>query len=643
MKASTRQKIYNALYAIIPLLLAGIFVFVYVFGKKQESVLEDQVVINEVCTNNNAIFIDANNEGCDYVEIYNPTRKPIDISGWYLSDDMSALTKVKIKGKVLEPGEFYIIYLDGSASFGQIYLASGPLQYESQGECVALTLSSKHEEYLAISDAKMNLVDSVTVPVMDEDMCFARTNDGINQWEVLTPSPLLTNQNSSKEKWELPNPIPLPEREDESEDQRRYTVNITMRVEDLYDYEKGIYTQGIAWDRYLASIGENETETGFLETDMVYHSNWKMGWKRQAYIQIYDCDRNLIEEKKAHVSCHGNTSIVDDSKSLNVYCDDEEGFHLFSDTDSQAAILLRNGGSERFQTKFRDPLLQSCAKDLNLSVQDYIFTDVYLNGEYLGPYAIMEKYNADYLNKHYGVEENIAILKNPIVPTRSYIVEGNVSDMADFIALKDFAREHDLTDDDNYKFIADRMDIESFLDYTAVHVYLGNVDVYPNNNIYVWRAMGEGDNPYSDGRWRFMLQDLDSTAGADLSYDSYNPDEGRMRIIVDKSIDNFVTNLVAWDSEGAETNLVSDPLFARLMERDDFKEAFTDRIISLAETNYNVDVMEEKIDASYDQIKTGWVERAKIDKSILKSHRNDFQDFFDGRLEYVLNYIEKHF
>lgn len=643
MKASTRQKINNALCAIIPLLLAGLFLFVYGFGKKQGLRSADHVVINEVCTNNNAIFIDANNEGCDYIELYNPTRKPVDISGWYLSDDMSALAKVKLRGKILEPGEFYIIYLDGSANFGQIYLATGPLQYESQGECVPLSLSSKHDEYVAICDDGLNLIDGVNVPVMEEDMCYARRYDASNEWKVLTASPLETNHNSTDEKWPLPNPIPLPEKEEEDDDEKRYAVNLTVRTEDLYDYEKGIYTEGIAWDRYLASIGKDETETGFIENDMVYHSNWKMGWKRQAYIQIYDCDGNLIEEKDVHISCHGNTSIVDDSKSLNVYSDDEEGFHLFSDTDSQATILLRNGGSERFQTKFRDPLLQSCVKDLDLSVQDYIFTDVYLNGEYLGPYAIMEKYNADYLNKHYGVEENIAILKNPIVSLQSYIVEGNLSDMADFIALKDFAREHDLTDDENYSFVADRMDIDSFVDYTAVIAYLGNVDAYPNNNIYVWRSKGNGESTYSDGKWRFMLQDLDSTSGADLSYDSYNPDEGRMKIVIDKSIDNFVTNLVAWDGEGAETNLVSDPLFARLMDREDFKKAFTDRIISLSENNYNKDVMEEKIEASYDQIKTGWVERANMDKSVLKSHRNDFCDFFDGRLDYVLNYINVHF
>jgi len=628
---------------IIPLLLAGLFVVAFSLYKKQSAFSVDHVVINEICTNNNAIFIDADNEGCDYVEIYNPTNEDVDISGWYLSDDMAALAKYRLIGKVLKPGEFYIVYLGGNANFGQLYLASGPLQYESQGECVPFTLSSRHDECIAICDDTLNLIDSVLVPVMEEDMCYARIRDGVNKWKVLTPTPFETNKNASENQQPFPNPVPLPEKEDEDkEEERRYIVNVTMRAEDLYDYEKGIYTEGIVWDRFLSTLGENETETGFTETDKIYHSNWKMGWKRKAYIQIYDIDGNLIEEKEAHVSTHGNTSIVDDSKSLNVFCDDSEGFHVFSDTESQDAILLRNGGSERYQTKFRDPLLQSCAKDLNLSVQDYIFADVYLNGTYMGPYSIMEKYDEDYLKQHYGVEDNISILKNPITLQRS-VVEGDNSDLADFIAIKDFARENELTDEENYKFVADRIDLDSYIDYIAVLAYLGSVDSYPNNNIYVWRSKGDGENPYSDGKWRFMLQDLDATAGADLSYDSYLPDEGRMKIVIDKSIDNFVTNLVAWDGEGAETNLVSDPLFARLMARADFREKFINRLIYLSENNYNYDKMYSLIDDTYDRIKTGWVEQSKVEKTKLKEHRNDLQDFFDGRLEYVLKYVELHF
>ena len=169
------------------------------------------------------------------------------------------------------------------------------------------------------------------------------------------------------------------------------------------------------------------------------------------------------------------------------------------------------------------------------------------------------------------------------------------------------------------------------------------MDAYPNNNIFVWRSKNDDGNPYSDGKWRFMLQDLDATAGADISYDSYTPDDGRMRIVIDNTIDNFVTNLVAWDGNGAETNLATDPLFSALMQRDDFRTAFEERITYIADEVYDCDTMNERIDEAYDKIKSGWVESSGVEKSVLKRHRNDFQEFFEGRKANVLYYLGVHF
>lgn len=625
------------IFTAISLLLAGLFVYVLLVNSGNNGDATYGVVLNEVCTNNNAIFIDAEGKGCDYIELYNSSDRSIDISNWYLSDDEKTLAKTKITGKVLEPKEFYVIYLNGETNFGTVYLATGPLIYASQGETVEFSLKSSIAQRVTLCDSDGQLVDEVIVPPLPEDMCYLREADGRSKWVIKGPSPLETNNNSASAD------DPLPPSVDVELSDERYTVNLTMRNSDLFDYETGIYTEGVTWDRYLALSEDEKETTGFEETDKIYHSNWKMGWKRKAKIQIYDTEGNLIEDKMAHVSCHGNTSIVDDSKSLNVYADDEP-FKLFADNESQTAIVLRNGGSERFQTKFRDPVLQAQAKGLKVSVQDHIFADVYLNGTYLGPYAIMEKYNKDYFEKHYGVDrDTVAILKNPIGQALGYPVEGTLSDQADFVALRDYARENDLSEPECYDYVAQRLDIESFIDYIAIHSYLGNVDAYPNNNIFVWRSKNDDDNPYSDGKWRFMLQDLDASAGADISFDAYVPDETRMKIIIDKTIDNFTTNLVAWNGSGEETNLVTDPLLRGLMRNPQFKADLRDRIIQIASDNYSFKTMEDAGDDAYDAIKSGWVEISGQEKSLLKEHRQAFWDFFDGRLDYVLKYYDLDF
>lgn len=624
-------------FTAISLLLAGLFVYVLLVNSGNNGDATYGVVINEVCTNNNAIFIDAEGKGCDYIELYNSSDRSIDISNWYLSDDEKTLAKTKISGKVLEPKEFYVIYLNGETNFGTVYLATGPLVYASQGESVEFSLKSSISQRVTLCDSDGELIDEVIVPPLPEDMCYLRESDGRSKWVVKGPSPLESNSNSAASDDPMP-PVVEVELSDE-----RYTVNLTMRNSDLFDYETGIYTEGITWDRYLALPEDERETTGFVETDMIYHSNWKMGWKRKARIQIYDIEGNLIEDKMVHVSCHGNTSIVDDSKSLNVYVDDEP-FKLFADNESQTAIVLRNGGSERFQTKFRDPVLQAQAKGLNVSVQDHIFADVYLNGTYLGPYAIMEKYNKDYFEKHYGVDkETVAILKNPIGQALGYPVDGTLSDQADFVALRDYARTNDLSDPECYDYVADRLDIDSFIDYIAIQSYIANVDAYPNNNIFVWRSKNDDGNPYSDGKWRFMLQDLDASAGADISYGSYTPDENRMKIVIDQTIDSFTTNLFSIDESKEEASFVTDPLLRGLMRNPQFKAALRDKIIQIAFDNYSTATMERVGDEAYDEIKSGWTEISGQKKSLLKEHRQDFFDFFDGRLDYVLKYYDLDF
>src|SRR5262245_61961692 len=46
-----------------------------------------QVVINEVSASNFARFADNFGDYEDWLELYNTTAAPVDVSGWYLSDD----------------------------------------------------------------------------------------------------------------------------------------------------------------------------------------------------------------------------------------------------------------------------------------------------------------------------------------------------------------------------------------------------------------------------------------------------------------------------------------------------------------------------------------------------------------------------
>lgn len=71
------------------------------------------VVINEVSAGN-SIFVNEYFKKKDWVEIYNPSPSPVDISGFFLSDDFSTPDKYRIEGTgtVIPAGGYKVIWCD---------------------------------------------------------------------------------------------------------------------------------------------------------------------------------------------------------------------------------------------------------------------------------------------------------------------------------------------------------------------------------------------------------------------------------------------------------------------------------------------------------------------------------------------------
>ncbi|MBO4889933.1 MAG: lamin tail domain-containing protein, partial [Lachnospiraceae bacterium] len=133
-----------------------IFFGVYVSGQP-----ETNVVLNEICTANVRCVEDENGEFPDWMEIYNPTDRVIDLSGYIINDSIDLVTNEKFiipDGTILEPGAYYL--------FDPKFLVS------SQGETVNLL------------DRKRRYVDRVEVPALKYDTTYARVSDGSYEWAV---------------------------------------------------------------------------------------------------------------------------------------------------------------------------------------------------------------------------------------------------------------------------------------------------------------------------------------------------------------------------------------------------------------------------------------------------------------------------
>ena len=69
----------------------------------------------------------------------------------------------------------------------------------------------------------------------------------------------------------------------------------------------------------------------------------------------------------------------------------------------------------------------------------------------------------------------------------------------------------------SYEQAAARIDMDNFMKYCAVNLFVCNTD-WPHNNVRVWRYAGNSpgalaDSSVTDGKWRFMLKDTDVGMG----------------------------------------------------------------------------------------------------------------------------------
>lgn len=171
------------------------------------------LVLNEVVSNNEGVWVDQAGETDDWVEILNTSEHPIDLADFTLADEKN---EAKLPRRTLEPGARTLMWLDEETEEGEDHM---PFKLSSEGETL----------YLRSCDVT---IDEVDVPLLTENETFARYPDGADDWEVCryttpradngdhceTPDPygLVTGTEYAEYEWpntypELPAPLAISE------------------------------------------------------------------------------------------------------------------------------------------------------------------------------------------------------------------------------------------------------------------------------------------------------------------------------------------------------------------------------------------------------------------------------------------------
>lgn len=263
-------------------------------------------------------------------------------------------------------------------------------------------------------------------------------------------------------------------------------VCLSTNPENLWDYYTGIYV-----------LGPNASTT-----NPFYGANFWQDWEKRAHMEFYDKRGSRQIDQDIGIKIYGAWSRAHPQKSLALFARREYGkgsfdYKFFADKPITKfeSVILRNGGNDWDYAIFRDGLVSTIVRDMDIDRLAFQPAIVYLNGEYWGILNIREKINTNYLaGNHFVDPDDINLLEDNAV-----IVDGNNSS---YKQLTDYLNANTLETEQKYIQAASQIDINNFIQYQLTEIYIDNRD-WPGNNVKFWKTNEPGS------LWRWILFDTD--------------------------------------------------------------------------------------------------------------------------------------
>lgn len=371
-------------------------------------------------------------------------------------------------------------------------------------------------------------------------------------------------------------------------------VSLTTDPKHIIDGKTGIYMVG---DQYYEWKNSSDYDPTIEEWETRNPTNYNQEgreWERPASVDVFE-QGTLAYSGNVGIRIAGNASRSNPQKSFRLYARSEYGeskmkyafFEELTDLNGNPVtsfdkVTIRNGGNDFADTYMRDILAQQASDGLAVGRQAEEPCILFLDGEFWGIYILTEKLEAESIETDYGIpKENVTTIK-------TYEIEGDQAVGQSYIDFYNWAVEADMTDDANYQIFCEKIDIQSFMDYIAIETYINADWCTPTytNNWMMWRSNTvEESNPYADGKWRYLLYDMEYSAnlyGLAVTRYDYN------------TIGNMKKE-AEWGNIGA--------LFYHLLDNETFKETFYQNYLRVMEENFSVSAMESRIAAFQSEMK----------------------------------------
>ena len=279
-------------------------------------------------------------------------------------------------------------------------------------------------------------------------------------------------------------------------------ISITADYEHLLG-ENGIFVTGEEYDQwYLTSpmFSDGVFEEGWTDNHDLTNF-WKRGRSTEvlANIQYFQKGAEVLNQN-AGLRVQGNAARMNLKKNLQ----------LFSRRSYSGNSVFEKQFFEGYDSHgvyaSASPEKAYClglVENRSLGLQNIEKAALFINGEYWYDATLMEKFDEYYLEQHYGVEsDNVLMIKDTLPAAGEeyyYIYED----------LIEYMRNTEISNEEKCSVLYEIFDVQSIIDWMCFNLYLCNDDISTEKNSVMWRSIEKGESICEDGKWRWMLYDVD--------------------------------------------------------------------------------------------------------------------------------------
>ncbi|MCR5313447.1 MAG: CotH kinase family protein [Bacteroidaceae bacterium] len=633
----------------------------------------ENIIINEIMAANIDVYLDPNCNYGSWVEIYNPSDKGVNLGGLYISDDATNLKKHKLTdsyGSVPAHG-YGILNFDHH----EIWTEYSYRQIDDKLDCDGGTI--------IISDGTQ-IIAQQDYPQALGRISYARTSDGGNKWGLSgCPTPGASNVNGYFASEQLEAPVVdkdgqlfngtiqvcvnIP-----SGATLKYTTDGTaptltngeisstglFSVSSTTTYRFRLFKDGNLPSKVVTrSYIENNNNEPFpiisivTDPDNIYSTdrgafmegpygrpgngktsncNWNMAWDYPVNFEFITTDNEYAISQECDFSMCGGwsrswTPHAFKLKASKIYDLENVFEYQFFDEKpnlKHKVLQIRNGGNDT-SCRIKDAAIQGVIASSGIYVDHQAWqpVHVYINGE---PYAVLnmrEPNNKDYAYSNYGIDSD-EIEQFEMSPDSGYVQMRGTGEY--FRKLYDLSTN--AADKETYEEIGKLVDLDEYINYMAIELYLGNWD-WPQNNVKGFRDL-------NDGKFHFVIFDMDGSLSSDEPLNTFF-DKQIYTFDYLHGFDYSTNTSVEGTTRTREIEFVT--LFLNMLENDDFRKRFIDAYCIVNGSVFTPERVNEIVSKMNEYLSQGnYVYPSSTANSVING-------FSSNRQTTLINHLKNHY